>query len=60
MAEGGRAVKRCELRRCQVRIDKDVADVLMAYSVEDGKVTQLTMRYDEFENHGNKSRNHIP
>lgn len=53
-------MKRCELRRCQVRIDKDVADVLMAYSVEDGKVTQLTMRYDEFENHGNKSRNHIP
>ena len=41
-----------ELRRCQVRIDCDVANVMMLAQTTDGKVTQLVMRYNEFENHG--------
>lgn len=40
-----------ELRKCQVMIDCDVANVIMLAQTTDGKVTQLVMRYNEFENH---------
>lgn len=40
------------MRQCQVRIDCDVANVMMLAQTTDGKVTQLVMRYNEFENHG--------
>ena len=40
-----------ELRRCQVRIDRDAAIVMMLAQTRDGKVTKLVMRYSEFENH---------
>ena len=39
------------MRQCQVRIDCDVANVMMLAQTHDGKVTQLVMRIDEFENH---------
>lgn len=38
----------CELRKCQVRIDGDAANVLMVAIVEDGKVQSLAMRIDDF------------
>ena len=38
----------CELRKCQVRIDHDVANVLMIATVDAGKVEKLEMRVDEF------------
>ena len=41
----------CELRQCQVRIDCDVANVIMLAQTHGGKVTKLVMRYKEFENH---------
>lgn len=38
----------CELMKCLVRIDKDVANVLMIATVDAGKVEKLEMRVDEF------------
>ena len=40
----------CELRQCQVEIGGDVANVLMVSTIDNGKVTSLTMRYCEFDN----------
>ena len=37
-----------ELRQCQVRIDCDVANVMMLATVDAGKVERLEMRVDEF------------
>lgn len=39
------------MRQCQVRIDSDAATVMMLAQTTAGKVTQLVMRYNEFENH---------
>ena len=39
---------KCEMRQCQVRIDCDVADVIMISTVEDGKVKSLEMRIFDF------------
>lgn len=41
----------CELRQCKVKIDSDIANVMMVSTIEGGKVTSLTMRCCEFENH---------
>lgn len=46
-----------ELRRCQVRIDCDVSNVMMLAQTHDGKVTKLEMRYNEFENHSTDKGN---
>lgn len=48
---------KCEMRQCQVRIDSDVANVMMLAQTTDGKVTQLVMRYNEFENHSTEKGN---
>lgn len=37
----------CEMIKCLVRIDKDVANVLMIATVENGKVKSLGMWIDE-------------
>ena len=47
----------CELMKCQVRIDRDVANVLMVATVDEGKVEKLEMRYNEFENHSTDKGN---
>lgn len=38
----------CEMIKCQVRIDRDVANVLMVATVDAGKVEKLEVRVDEF------------
>lgn len=46
-----------ELMKCLVRIDRDVANVLMVATVDAGKVEKLEMRYNEFENHSTDKGN---
>lgn len=48
-----------ELRQCQVRIDCDVATVLMVSTIEDGKIVSMKMKIDEFLLHENIRRNKI-
>lgn len=50
----------CELRQCQVCIGKDVANVLMVSTIEDGKIVSMKMKIDEFLLHENIRRNNIP
>lgn len=38
----------CELRQCQVCIGKDVANVLMVSTIDNGKVVSMKMKIDEF------------
>lgn len=58
MAEGGWTMT-FEMRKCQVKIENNVANVIMVSAVDCGKVTSLTMRIDEFMIYENIRRNKI-